>query len=435
MPSIESIYEIFLQSGEVTTDSRKCKPGCLFFALKGDRFDGNQYAAAALKAGAGAAVVDDPSVVEGDDSYVLVDDVLGTMQQLSTYHRSRFNIPVLAITGSNGKTTTKNLIARVLESHYRCHYTRGNLNNHIGVPLTLLRMPQTTEVAVIEMGANHVGEIAVLCEIARPTHGLITNIGKAHLEGFGGLEGVKKGKGELYDFLAKTSGVAFVNKAEDHLTEMARHVGKKIFYDNRKLDLAHPDFLVQLEASTPFVNVVFHDRRGQEVQVESRLFGDYNFQNISTAISIGKYFRVPARKIKVAVESFDPDNNRSQVIEYQGASIIMDAYNANPTSMRNALLYFAALPGQPKLVILGDMLELGPYSEAEHLAIGELLQSLNLDEVALVGPFFRDVAQKFGFKHVVSVDELGDWWSTRTLSGARVLFKGSRGMQLEKLVE
>ena len=434
MALIDTIYEIYKASGEVTTDSRTCTPGSLFVALKGERFDGNRFADQAIERGAAAAIVDDPQAVK-DKRYILVEDSLATLQQLATHHRLQFSLPLIALTGSNGKTTTKNLLCAVLSSQYECHCTPGNLNNHIGVPLTLLKLRPTSDVCVVEMGANHKGEIARLCEIARPTHGLVTNVGKAHLEGFGGFEGVKIGKGEMYDYLAANGGVAFVNRAEQHLSEMASRVQHKIFYDSRPLDFNQSDFLVNMRRETPRVEVSYHDRDGLEIVAESRLFGYYNFQNISTAISIGKYFRVPALKIKAAVEAFEPDDNRSQVIQYKGGEIILDAYNANPTSMRNALLYFAELKGHRKLAILADMLELGQGSEAEHHSLAQLASTLDIDEVVLVGPEFAKAAVVFGFRHAPSVVHLNPWWAEQELSGKRVLLKGSRGMQLEKLLD
>ncbi len=434
MTELNRIYSIFLEASGVVIDSRKCKPGCLFIALKGERFDGNRFATQAIESGALAAIVDDPEIADNQQC-ILVDDTLTTLQQLATHHRLQFNIPIIGLTGSNGKTTTKNLISHILATQYECHYTQGNLNNHIGVPLTLLAMPKSVEVCVVEMGANHVGEIGALCAIARPTHGLVTNVGKAHLEGFGGIEGVKKGKGELFDFLAENKGVAFINKSEPHLMQMAEAVAKKIIYDGRRLDFEHSDYLVEMLQETPFLKVAFHDSEGQRLEAESELFGIYNFQNIATAISLGKYFRVPAEKIKSVIEQYKPEDNRSQMLEYRGGRILLDAYNANPTSMGNALKHFSTLEGDSKLAVLGDMLELGEYSVKEHADIADLAISLGIQEIILVGPAFAEAAKEHGLHHARSVEDLYQWWSDQDLTDRLVLLKGSRGMKLEQLIE
>jgi UDP-N-acetylmuramoyl-tripeptide--D-alanyl-D-alanine ligase len=426
MIAIEHLYRIFQSHPRVVTDSRQVEPGCLFFALRGDRFNGNHFAAAALEQGAAFAVVDDPDVCR-DERFLLTPDVLITLQRLAGFHRQNFQIPVIALTGSNGKTTTKELIAAVLGIHYPAHFTRGNLNNHIGVPLTLLAMTHDVEVAVVEMGANHQGEIDALCRIAMPTHGLVTNIGKAHLEGFGGIEGVKKGKSELYRYLAKTGGVAFINKDEPFLEELAAPVEKKIFYArNDRPDPKNRPIEVQLVSEQPALHVAFLDETGQMLEVHSRLIGMYNFSNIMTAIALGKYFKVPGKKIKKAIEAYVPANNRSQILEKDGRRYILDAYNANPSSMELALRNFAAMEDRHKLAILGDMLELGGESAREHLYIAGLAASLGIPTI-LVGPEFAPAARQLNLPHFEDVDRLRQWLSTSFPPADLILLKVGRG--------
>lgn len=430
----QELYNLYLKHPKVAIDSRKVEKGCLFFSIKGERFDGNQFASRALAAGAAYAIVDDPSVVQGD-GYILVPDSLQSLQALARHHRRQFFIPVIGITGSNGKTTTKELVAAVLGSHYHLHYTRGNLNNHIGVPLTLLEMKEGLEVAIIEMGANHQGEIDFLCRIAEPSHGLITNIGKAHLEGFGGIEGVKKGKSELYRFLGATGGMAFVNRDERFLEALAAPVAKKVFYrrsDN--LSLQERDLEVRLLDTRPFVRAAFIDKDGRQYEVNSRLIGAYNFNNIMTAIALGKYFKVPCDKIVAAIEGYIPDNMRSQVLQRQSNTFVLDAYNANPTSMREALLSFAAMEAQRKVAILGDMLELGEESQREHERIAELAAQQGFDDAIFVGPQFEGVARAAGFRHFANVAELKQWFDAQHFQNCHFLIKGSRGMRLEDVL-
>ena len=426
--SIAELYTLFRQSTGLSTDTRRIDEGNLFFALKGDNFDGNGFALKALAAGASHAVVDDPDL--GDHAQLIqVNDVLSCLQDLATYHRQQFDIPLIAITGSNGKTTTKELIALVLESHYPVHYTKGNFNNHIGVPLTLLAMPMGTEVAVIEMGANHQGEIADLCRIARPTHGLITNVGKAHLEGFGGFEGVKIGKGELYAYLAQHNGLAFINRDEPYLTEMAVEVKTKLFYEKRQ----QPGlFRIQLLDDSNFLALAFQDYEGQETVIQSKLMGTYNFHNIMTAVALGVYFKVPSERIKTAVEAYLPKNNRSQLMEWEGNTIILDAYNANPTSMEHALLNLKWQKGEGKVAILGDMLELGATSPAEHLRIAEVAQQIT-PQLVLIGQEFERAAQQLEITHFLHVTELKPWFMQQAYQNQLILVKGSRGMGLERL--
>ncbi len=433
---IQDLYQLFLNATGITTDSRNIKDGAIFFALKGDRFDGNTFALQALEKGASYVVADDIKL-KGQDRIILVEEVLKTLQELANFHRKQFKIPIVAITGSNGKTTTKELLSSILISHYRTHFTKGNFNNHIGVPLTLLDMPKDTEIAVIEMGANHIGEIAMLCEIVEPTHGVITNVGKAHLEGFGSFEGVKKAKSELYDFLAVNRGVAFVNLDEPFLEELAEEVKFKVGYNqsedpNRNI----PVLETKLKQINPTILIEFlSDHRDSIVQAKSHLFGQYNFNNIQTAVSIGRYFKVPSIKIKEAIENYIPNNNRSQLQKKDTNTFLLDAYNANPTSMRNALNNFRLMKAENKVVILGDMLELGAFSSEEHQSILNQAVSLSFDKVILVGKEFgaTDTKRSEVF-HFPDVEALKKWFFQSNISETLVLLKGSRGIGLEKLL-
>ena len=432
---IEALYEIFLQCSKVFTDSRQSVPNGLFIALRGDHFDGNKYAVNALEQGASFAVVDDPAIVQGD-RYILVENTLTTLQLLARHHRRQFIIPVIAITGSNGKTTTKELISSVLTTHYKVHATRGNLNNHIGVPLTLLSMPLQTEVCVVEMGANHQGEIDTLCHIAEPTHGLITNIGKAHLEGFGGIEGVKKGKGELFQYLAKTNGTVFINKDEPFLEELAQDVKKKIFFIQQEEPNPNYSHLeVKLLAVRPFIKVAFLIETGQLLEVQSHLIGAYNFNNIKTAVSLGKYFKVPGEKIKAAIESYIPANNRSQIIKRNSNTFVLDAYNANPSSMQLALSNLREMTAPHKIAILGDMLELGDYAAEAHETIARLATEQQLHQVVLVGPLFKPIAKQLSIRHFSDTKKLKTWFLKQHFINSLILIKGSRGIGLERLLD
>ncbi|MEO0776150.1 MAG: UDP-N-acetylmuramoyl-tripeptide--D-alanyl-D-alanine ligase [Bacteroidota bacterium] len=428
-----TLYSYFQEHPLVCTDSRRISPGSLFFALRGDRFDGHQYAAAALAAGAAYAIIDDASY-QLNDRYLLVGDVLSSLQDLARHHRRQFSIPVLAITGSNGKTTTKELISRVLDQHYATHATAGNFNNHIGVPLTLLAMSLDTEVAVIEMGANHQGEIAALSAIAEPTHGLITNIGKAHLEGFGGLEGVKRGKSELYRFLAKNSGVAFVDLDAAFLEGLSQDVQWRIFYRNSSAPHpANAHYESKLLQTKPFLRVAYPSWQGQLRVIDTQLVGAYNYHNLMSAIAIGRYFKVPDAKIVAAIASYRPTNNRSQVLQRGNNTYLLDAYNANPTSMAEALRNLAEWEAPRKVAILGDMLELGEYTAEEHRKIVMQARQIVGEDLLLVGPQFAAVA---GSKTPCfdRVEELREWLAERTYEDAVFLLKGSRGMHLERLL-
>jgi UDP-N-acetylmuramoyl-tripeptide--D-alanyl-D-alanine ligase len=436
MFSIEQLYEIYLKHAVVSTDSRHLPEGCLFFALKGETFDGNKFAAQAIENGAAYAVIDDPSC-QTNDRCLLVPNVLEALQQLANHHRRQFDIPVIAIGGSNGKTTTKELVSAVLSSHYPCHFTKGNFNNHIGVPLTLLSMPANTEVAVIEMGTNQPGDIAELCQIALPTHGLLTNIGKEHLEGFGSLAGVKKAEAELFDFLRWHDGCVFVNLSEKYLPAMAKQNQMKVFYLGADTLVAENGVIeVKSLAAVPFVRVAFLSDEGPVVEVDTKLFGNHNFNNIMTAIALGVYFKVPARKIKSAIENYTPSNNRSQLLQRGATTILLDAYNANPSSMKPALESLRDMPAKRRIAILGDMLELGADSLKEHENILRFAARQKLDQIVLVGSEFAqtDFAKR-GALHFPNNTAAKEWYQQQNLDDTLVLIKGSRGIRLEKILE
>lgn len=436
MISIEQLYAIYCQHPVVSTDTRQLPAGCLFFALKGESFDGNLFAAKAIENGAAYAVIDDPAC-KSSEKCLLVPNVLAALQQLANHHRRQFDIPVIAIGGSNGKTTTKELVSAVLSSHYPCHFTKGNLNNHIGVPLTLLSMPAETEVAVIEMGTNQPGDILELCQIALPTHGLLTNIGKEHLEGFGSLAGVKKAEGELFDFLRHHNGCAFVNLSEKYLATMVKRNPMKVGY--KRSDVLIPENgLIEVRPlrATPFVQVAFLSDDGPTVEVQTKLFGSHNFNNIMTAIALGVYFKVPAKKIKSALEHYTPSNNRSQLIQQGSNTILLDAYNANPSSMKPALESLRDMPANRRVAILGDMLELGHDSHKEHEAILRFAVKLKIDQIVLVGAEFGKTAfMKTGALHFADNQAAKAWFQSQNFEDTLILIKGSRGIRLEKILE
>jgi len=430
----EKLYKLYKESvNGITTDTRKCGPGMLFFALKGENFNGNSFAKEALRKGCIAAIVDDDTLSE-IDGMVFVKDVLSAMQDLARIHRRNFDIPVLGLTGSNGKTTTKELVNAVLSKKYRVHATKGNLNNHIGVPLTILSMPNDCEFLVVEMGANHLGEISELVNIAEPNFGIITNIGLAHLEGFGSAEGVKKGKRELFDYLRSTNNSDGSNK--------------KVFVHG-----GHPELL---EVSADMERIVFgtvenkpkvwfkEEGRGREFvwseegyesdSTQIQLEGDYNLDNIAAAISIGRFFGIDRMDVTSAVSNYTPTNNRSQVIKTEFNEILLDAYNANPSSMEKALISFATHTKDPRLVILGEMRELGTYSNKSHSMIAELCNKLKLNAV-LVGEEFKAVEDNFSScRFYSSVEELIKDLEVEKIKGKNILLKGSRGMAMERLL-
>lgn len=423
--SLNKLYDLFIKSTGVCTDTRKLIDGNIFFALKGPSFNGNEYAERALENGASFAVIDEERFKK-NEQYILVDDVLSSLQELAKFHREQFNIPIIAITGSNGKTTTKELMAAVLKTTFNIFATEGNLNNHIGVPLSLLSIKKEHKMAIIEMGANHQGEIAAYCQWVLPNFGLITNIGSAHLEGFGGIEGVIKGKTELYKSLSQNKGLVFYNEDDALLKKESEIIEKRISYG--KSDTANYSFQVLEE--NPTVKILF-----QDVEIQSNLTGGYNATNIMVAVTIGAHFGVPKKNIKKGIENYFPDNNRSQIIEKDNVKYIMDAYNANPTSMRAALESFAKMDVSKKMIIIGDMFELGTKSNDEHLRILELTNSLNFDKIITVGEKFATHKEKFNFQFLPNVQKVKNWLQLQNLKGYTILVKGSRGMKLEGILE
>lgn len=417
--NIIELYEIYKQYPSIQTDTRKLKQGDLFFALKGPNFNANAFAETALANGAVYAVIDDANY-NTHTNMILVEDVLNTLQQLALYHRNQLTCPVIAITGSNGKTTTKELIHAVLSATYKTYTTAGNLNNHIGVPLTLLSIKKDAEMAVIEMGANHIGEIASYCIYTRPDHGLITNVGKAHLEGFGGYEGVKKGKGELYDFLRANDGTAFVMWDYQYLREMSSGIKHIVKYGTHDSTVNG-----RLIESEPFLKV-----STEGLKINTQLVGSYNLPNVLSAVAIGKHFNVDDDKIKSALENYAPSNSRSQLIEKDGNKIILDAYNANPSSMRAAIENFVKIPANDKVLILGAMAELGKESLQEHAEIIDLIKKYNWKEVVLVGGDFLKVPSPF--QTLNNSAEAAEWLASQKFNHAYLLIKGSRSMQMEK---
>jgi len=429
---ISELYEIYKKYPSVQTDTRKIKKGDIFFALKGPNFNGNEFSQNAIEAGASHAVIDEKKF-EIPDKTILVDDVLTVLQQLANHHRRQFNtagggIPFIAITGSNGKTTTKELIHAVLASTHITYTTEGNLNNHIGIPLTLLKINEDAQMAVIEMGANHIGEIASYCEIVMPTHGLITNCGKAHLEGFGSEEGVRKAKGELFDFLRTlTHGCAFVMWDYDYLQKMSKGISGVIKYGTR----GDAHVIGRVLKSDPLLEVEILQGLDEKL-IKTQLVGEYNLPNVLAAITIGKYFDVPDSKIKFAIENYTPSNSRSQLIQKGDNKIILDAYNANPSSMKLAIENFSKMPGD-KVLILGSMAELGQESEKEHQALVEQIADHKWKEVILVGNEFEKVSHPFHqFKNS---NEVKDWVQQQKFKNTNILIKGSRSMQMENALK
>ena len=436
MISIEQLYAIYQQHPIVSTDTRQLPESCMYFALKGASYDGNKFAAQALEQGAAYAVIDD-AAYQVSERYLLVPNVLEALQQLATYHRRQFDIPVIAIGGSNGKTTTKELVSNVLSNNYPCHFTKGNFNNHIGVPLTLLSMPRNTEVAVIEMGTNQSGDIEQLCRIALPTHGLLTNIGKEHLEGFGDIDGVIKAEGELFDYLKEHDGCVFVNLSENYLGDMAKGNRMKVAY-LRSANLVPENGIIEVQeiAVMPFVRAAFLSDDGPRVELQAKLFGRHNFNNVMTAIALGVYFKVPAHKIKSAIENYTPTNNRSQLIIQGSNTILLDAYNANPSSMEPALESLHDMPAAHRIAILGDMLELGADSLKEHESILQFAIRQKLDQIVLVGAEFGKTAfAKNGALHFPDNEAAKAWFDRQNLENTAILIKGSRGIRLEKILE
>jgi UDP-N-acetylmuramoyl-tripeptide--D-alanyl-D-alanine ligase len=429
------LYNIFLQHPIITTDSRNCPANSIFFALKGENFNANTFALSALEKGCAFAVVDDKEFAV-DDRFILVDNVLETLQQLAHFHRKQTNIPVLGITGTNGKTTTKELITAVLKEKFKVLSTQGNLNNHIGVPLTLLQLLPEHQLAIIEMGANHPGEIDQLCQIAAPDYGLITNVGKAHLEGFGSFEGVMRTKGELYNYVFRHGKNIFIDKNNNFLREMAANASfstnERIVEYGLNVPGREPAAISgEILENSVFLKMKCHTPEGS-FMIETRLIGSYNAENILAAVAVGFFFGVENSAIQRGIENYNPQNNRSQLTVTQKNKLIVDAYNANPSSMSAAIQNFAQMEGEPKALIIGDMLELGEQSEEEHRNIIRLLQQKGFKNVLLVGPQFQKVNDSYlSFQNV---EELIKYLESSPLEGQNILLKGSRGIHLEKVL-
>ncbi len=422
----ERLYEKFLQAGAVSTDTRQIPAGSIFFALRGEKFNANEFANEALAKGASFVVIDDGTFAT-DDRCILVKDTLTTLQDLARHHRKQMTIPVIGLTGSNGKTTSKELLNAVLSKKYKTFATKGNLNNHIGVPLSILSINQSIELAVIEMGANHVGEIALLCSIANPTHGFITNIGKAHIGTFGGFENIIRGKSELYQHLLTHDGVVFINSQNPIFTNMAKRFAKPYFYPAAG-DYYQASFL----DADPFIR--YKAENGEVVQTQ--LMGAYNFENIAAALCIGKYFEVDGNIANAAVAEYMPGNMRSQVIKKGSNTIILDAYNANPSSMEAAIENLATIKASRKVVILGDMFELEEEAEAEHKKIGELLSAKKFDQVLFCGNLMKSANAVYEKgKLFEKKDQLIEYLKANPIHNATVLVKASRGIGLEAIVE
>jgi UDP-N-acetylmuramoyl-tripeptide--D-alanyl-D-alanine ligase len=425
----DQLYSLFKESTGVSTDSRKVEKGQLFFALWGDNYNGNKYASEALSRGAICAVIDDP-LFETENT-LLVDDCLFELQALAAHYRKELKVPVLAITGTNGKTTTKELLAAILSKKMKVHYTQGNLNNHIGVPLTILSAPLDSEMLIIEMGASHIGEIRTLCLIAKPDYGIITNIGTAHIEGFGSLDGVARAKTELYEHLRKVNGIAFYNDKDPLLTEkIFRIINRAVpFSDPTGIDLSIENIPsdINLTISVSYLHHTYN--------ISTNLFGTYNLENVRAAIATGLFLGIDITDIIDAVEKYQPANNRSQIKRTENNILVCDSYNANPTSMNLALDSFAAMKADRKVVILGDMLELGEKSEEEHLKVLNLLQSPIADKVFLVGSVFCKISADTGFKSFENVDKLIEYFKIEPITGYTILIKGSRGIRLEKIYD
>ena len=429
---MQSLYTKFLSCNQnITTDTRKITKGCIYFALKGDKFDGNIFADEAIEQGAAYVVIDNKTLVK-NDKYILVDDVLTTLQQLANHHRKQLNIPVIGITGSNGKTTTKELVYAVLSKKYNTQYTQGNLNNHIGVPLTLLTITSQHEMAVVEMGANHQQEIDMLCRIAEPNFGIITNIGKAHLEGFGGIEGVKKGKSELYKYLKEVNGIVFLHGDDAVLADLSKE-NNKVTYGTNKLY----DVVGKCNKTSLFVELAWRTRyKATEVKaadfIKTNLVGVYNYNNALCAACIGNYFKIEEDLINEALQNYTPTNNRSQLQKTENNSLILDYYNANPSSMQAAIENFYNMHAEHKMLVLGDMLELGEESINEHKAIITLLHDKKLDDYLLVGPIFSSLQKEKSF---VTSKQAHDFLQLNPIKNKTILVKGSRGIALEEVVK
>ena len=424
--SIIDLYDLFIHNPQITTDSRNCPKGSIFFALKGDKFDGNQYAGKALASGCVYAVIDNPDYYIGERT-ILVDNVLKTLQQLAHHHRKVLGLPIIGITGTNGKTTTKELLAAVLSTKFNLLYTEGNFNNHIGVPLTLLRLTHDHEMAVIEMGASHPGDIKELVDIVHPNYGIITNVGRAHLEGFGSFEGVIRTKGELYDYIRRSKGKIFIKKENEYLQSIAKGI-EQITYGNGDDAFASG----QVVSCDPFLEFNWK-QQGKLHTVETHMIGSYNLDNVLAAVAVGRFFKIPAERISRAIAAYEPTNNRSQFKKTDNNELIIDAYNANPSSMKVALDNFITMPVQPKAIILGDMRELGPTSNELHAEVVEQIKKGQFDKVFLCGEHFSKVGKEFS--PFATTEAMTEELRRQPLKGYHILIKGSHSMGLEKLAD
>ena len=427
--NIKQLYQLYLHYPHITIDSRNCAEKSLFFALKGENFDGNNFAEKALKNGCVFAVVDNEKAVK-NERYLLVDDVLQTLQELANYHRNQLKTKIIAITGTNGKTTTKELVAAVLAKKYNTLFTQGNFNNHIGVPLTLLRLTAEHEIAVVEMGANHLGEIKMLSEMVEPNFGLITNIGKAHLEGFGSFEGVLAAKTELYNFIREKKGRIFINNCNENLVNAGNGILNISYGINSNADVSG-----HIIEQNPLVTLAWVSRRFAVTaeKIPTNLVGKYNAENLLAAITVGLFFEVEIKDICDALKEYTPQNHRSQFIKTAQNALVVDAYNANPSSMEAALTNFAAIQFPHKTVILGDMLELGEESENEHKKVVEDLQTFGFDNVFLIGELFEKINSDYPtFKNI---EKFTSFLKQNPIQNSTILLKGSNGIKLEKVIE
>ena len=423
MKTLEKIYQYYSEKYLVSTDSRKIEKGCVFVALKGEHFDGNDFAYQVAEENVAACVIADRKNLPHHERLFIVEDSLTTLQELAKLHREKCNIPIIGITGTNGKTTTKELVASVLSKKFNLIYTQGNFNNHLGLPLTILRIKPDTEMAVVEMGANHQNEIAHLCTIAKPDFGIITNIGKAHLEGFGSFEGVVKTKNELYDFIRSKNGSLFVNHDNDLLMNLSKNIDSQTYGKDNNANIK-----ADIISSNPYLCINWDD-----TEIKTNLVGDYNFENVMAAISVGQYFNVEKELIIEALENYTPTNNRSQFIKSDKNEIVMDAYNANPSSMHHSIRNFKKIAKENTLLILGDMKELGGESENEHRNIINLLEELEFNNVILVGHEFKKVSENTDYMNFDNVEELISYINHNDIAGKKILIKGSNSTHLEKL--
>lgn len=426
MNEIEKIYELYKKAYTVTTDSRNVTKDSVFVALKGEHFDGNDFAVKVAEDGVAACVIADRPTLRSNDRLFVVDDSLKALQQLAAMHRKTMGVPVIGVTGTNGKTTTKELISAVLSKKYNVVYTQGNFNNHIGVPLTLLRIKPETELAVVEMGANHPGEIKMLANMGMPDYGIITNIGRAHLEGFGGFEGVIRTKNEMYQYVSEHNGTVFVNADNALLMDLAKNINNKVTYGAREGAVTKGKLL----SANPYLSVEWNGQC-----IDTQLVGDYNFENVMAAICLGIFFEVKPNDIVTALASYRPTNNRSQVIQTANNRVVMDAYNANPTSMSHAINNFRNICHDDNLLIIGDMRELGGESQKEHETIFNLIRELGFEDVIFVGTEFSKVAKDSKFKAFENVEELSQFIENNPIVGKDVLVKGSNGIHLNKIID